>query len=276
MVFCLHSGARMRVWARSPQLGSKVSRARESSGLCASRGLRCQRPAFSPLPASLAHPFLYLQQYSFATDYTQEPEAGSAGVGGTGDALPQMDLAFLNEQQRKAVTVPGGPVVILAGPGSGKTRVATTRVIWLIKVAGVRPEAIVMVTFTNKAASEMRNRVTEELGDTAGKVLIGTFHSICAPPPPRPTARRLACRTTSVSQTRAQRRRSSSSSSTQRRQTASASSTTRPDTSSTPTRPRRGSQRQRHTSAARRAANPPSPTKTPRLSLCGSSSETQQ
>ena len=90
-------------------------------------------------------------------------------------------LDKLNPQQRKAVTAGNGPVLVLAGPGSGKTRVLTQRVAYLIANEGVRPYRILAVTFTNKAAREMQTRVEKLLGaDATQGMLLGTFHSICA------------------------------------------------------------------------------------------------
>ncbi len=90
-------------------------------------------------------------------------------------------LASLNPQQRQAVTVGDGAVLVLAGPGSGKTRVLTQRVAYLIAARGVRPWQILAVTFTNKAAREMEGRVRAMLGEQATEGLwLGTFHAICA------------------------------------------------------------------------------------------------
>lgn len=87
----------------------------------------------------------------------------------------------LNPQQRKAVTASDGPVLIVAGPGSGKTRVLTQRIAWLIANEGIRPWQIIAVTFTNKAAREMEQRVKTMLNEqTTEGMLLGTFHSICA------------------------------------------------------------------------------------------------
>jgi DNA helicase-2/ATP-dependent DNA helicase PcrA len=87
----------------------------------------------------------------------------------------------LNPQQRKAVAAGTGPILVLAGPGSGKTRVLTQRVAYLIAQEGVRPYRILAVTFTNKAAREMQTRVEKLLGkDATQGMLLGTFHAICA------------------------------------------------------------------------------------------------
>ncbi|MDI6769588.1 MAG: UvrD-helicase domain-containing protein [Anaerolineales bacterium] len=90
-------------------------------------------------------------------------------------------LDKLNPQQRQAVTVGTGPVLVLAGPGSGKTRVLTQRVAYLIGHEGVRPYQMLAVTFTNKAAREMESRVRKLLGEEATSGLwLGTFHATCA------------------------------------------------------------------------------------------------
>ncbi len=90
-----------------------------------------------------------------------------------------MNLDTLNPAQREAVEKTEDPVLILAGAGSGKTRVLTTRIGHLIEDKGVQPANILAITFTNKAANEMRERVEETLDSDASDMWISTFHSCC-------------------------------------------------------------------------------------------------
>ena len=86
-------------------------------------------------------------------------------------------LDNLNDMQKKAAAKVDGPVLILAGAGSGKTRTVTYRIAHMVTEKGISPYKILAVTFTNKAAKEMKERVESLIGDTAGKVLVSTFHS---------------------------------------------------------------------------------------------------
>src|SRR5690606_6701186 len=89
-------------------------------------------------------------------------------------------LAKLNPEQLKAATHVSGPLFVVAGAGTGKTRTLTTRVAYLIKEAGVPADSILAVTFTNKAAREMKERIIHMAGPYASSVWISTVHSLSA------------------------------------------------------------------------------------------------
>ncbi|MET0260883.1 MAG: UvrD-helicase domain-containing protein [Gaiellaceae bacterium] len=94
-------------------------------------------------------------------------------------ASPEQYLADLNPAQREAVLATEGPLLVVAGAGSGKTRVLTYRVAHLINACGVKPNEILAITFTNKAAGEMRERLEDLLGPVANAIWILTFHAAC-------------------------------------------------------------------------------------------------
>ncbi len=93
---------------------------------------------------------------------------------------PDILLKDLNPEQREAVLQVDGPVLVIAGAGSGKTRVLTYRIAYLIGVIGVNPYEIYAATFTNKAAQEMKDRIENLIGMDISQMWIGTFHSLCA------------------------------------------------------------------------------------------------
>src|SRR5258708_32342651 len=90
-------------------------------------------------------------------------------------------LENLNPEQLAAVTLPDQSALILAGAGSGKTRVLTTRIAWLIQTGNVSPNGVLAVTFTNKAAKEMLTRISAMLPINTRGMWVGTFHGLCNP-----------------------------------------------------------------------------------------------
>ncbi|HZB85164.1 MAG TPA: UvrD-helicase domain-containing protein [Gaiellaceae bacterium] len=94
-------------------------------------------------------------------------------------ASPELYLADLNPAQREAVLATEGPVLVVAGAGSGKTRVLTHRIAHLVSACGVQPNEILAITFTNKAAEEMKRRLEGVLGDVTRRMWVMTFHAAC-------------------------------------------------------------------------------------------------
>ena len=88
-------------------------------------------------------------------------------------------LENLNDKQKEAAEYVDGPLLILAGAGSGKTRVLTYKIAYLLEKEIVKPWQILAITFTNKAAKEMKERVNSLIGDIANDIWLGTFHSVC-------------------------------------------------------------------------------------------------
>ncbi|HEX9044779.1 MAG TPA: UvrD-helicase domain-containing protein [Candidatus Limnocylindrales bacterium] len=108
------------------------------------------------------------------------PTAGPSEIAAARSALAERIMSRLNPEQARAVATTEGPLLILAGAGSGKTRVLAHRVAYLIGVNGVPPWRILAVTFTNRAAGELRERIIGLVGEAGRDVQAGTFHSICA------------------------------------------------------------------------------------------------
>ncbi|GHJ46050.1 DNA helicase [Catellatospora sp. TT07R-123] len=125
------------------------------------------------------HPLFDLPDATPSTERTAGAGAPAQGSRGGDPSRVMKLLEGLNEPQRAAVVHAGGPLLIVAGAGSGKTRVLTQRIAYLLAARDVHPGEILAITFTNKAAGELRERVAHQVGNRARMMWVSTFHSAC-------------------------------------------------------------------------------------------------
>ncbi|HED64785.1 MAG TPA: hypothetical protein ENJ09_04430, partial [Planctomycetes bacterium] len=163
---------RPRTSAEEEPIGNRVNRVPESSATPKTAGVRT-RGVLGRLTRIESHPMPPL-------DWMDARSVARFDAPDTPDAEDRVEeiLRSLNEAQREAVVYGDGPMLILAGAGSGKTRAITSRIAYLVATARAAPHEILAITFTNKAAREMRDRVERAMGERG--MWISTFHSLCA------------------------------------------------------------------------------------------------